>query len=138
MRVLMGLKPDVCWNKVWTLFCLLQCGFFKRKRYDEMTTYNVKVEKKKDISNPTYSTTRMEVQRDLTFDENESFLKRWWYQAVMSHEWVVLLDWAEICCNSVLQLYTTYTCTIDSVYFYSNIKVGLFQSFVVALLYNSA
>ncbi|XP_052246976.1 integrin alpha-6-like isoform X2 [Dreissena polymorpha] len=56
--------------------CLWKCGFFKRKRYDEVNTYNVKVEKKKDISNPTYSTSKMEVQRDIMYDENESFLKR--------------------------------------------------------------
>lgn len=40
-----------------------------------MTTYNVTVEKKKDIHNPTYDTL-VKNQKDYS-DENEKFLKHW-------------------------------------------------------------
>ncbi|XP_052797585.1 integrin alpha-6-like [Mya arenaria] len=53
--------------------CLWKCGFFKRQRYDSMTTYNVKVEKKRDIKNPTHNT-KVETHKDY-IDENEVFLK---------------------------------------------------------------
>ncbi|XP_060585529.1 integrin alpha ina-1-like [Ruditapes philippinarum] len=53
--------------------CLWKCGFFKRKRYDEISSYSVKVEKKKNINNPTYST-KVETKKEY-LDENEYFLK---------------------------------------------------------------
>ncbi|WAQ93721.1 ITA6-like protein [Mya arenaria] len=49
------------------------CGFFKRQRYDSMTTYNVKVEKKRDIKNPTHNT-KVETHKDY-IDENECVVK---------------------------------------------------------------
>ncbi|KAL4222473.1 Integrin alpha [Mactra antiquata] len=54
--------------------CLWKIGFFKRKRYDDVSTYNVKVEKKKNINNPTYST-KVETKKEY-LDENEYFLKQ--------------------------------------------------------------
>ena len=53
-------------------YTLFQCGFFKRQRYDDPTTYNVKFEKKRDIDNPTYAT-KVETQKD--YDERDYFLK---------------------------------------------------------------
>lgn len=53
--------------------CLWKIGFFKRKRYEEVSQYSVKVEKKKNINNPTYST-KVETKKEY-LDENEYFLK---------------------------------------------------------------